>query len=492
MKRSFTGFRAFCLLLTGIIVITLSGCVWPSPYMKMNPPSDSDKPLPVPADDDSCWLHTASNMLSGAGYGNGNTVQARADDIWNDMDAEYRQPDGSFNGGWIDTALNWWIGSANNTWTNNPYTLVTVYGNKIRIPWAEADGAQDLGNELRTCNMVGVSISWPDGGALGGDGGHAITGWGDNNFSGDPLTANPGMIRVTDSDNDNGGDVQAYTYDAYTNPNPGGTNEGNGWYFNYSGNHPFIKHITTLSPTGASGGANSVRVVGSYRIQQSFRNDAVDLHYLVGTDVDILTYRSWINWPGTVTITEAEPRRQLTVDWDLSDKGVPYGTWITINTEFVEPSWNAIYYRDVHFTYPDDLRMDILIPSLAWAIDTPFIDEAESIPDVTGGYVLGSFELHNLEAPEEPPVLYRLVHQYLYNQSPEFHTFLISGTKGYELTNVQFGHSYGYPTEEALWEFKDWISQDRETYRLSGDEQISIEINWKGLLPYPEGDQGLK
>lgn len=494
MKHSILGLWVLRALIIALIVVPLNGCVRPTaepvePYMKMNPPADSDKPLPVPAGDNSCYLHTAANMLAGAGYGNGNTVQIRADDIWADMSAAFGANGG--NGGWIDAALQWWIGSANNTWAANPYILVTVHGNKTRIPWANVNGAQDIGNELRSCNMVGVSISWPDGGAVGGTDGHAITGWGDDNFSVTALTANPGGIRVTDSDNDNGGDVQAYVYDGYTNPNPGGPNEGNGWYFNYGTPHPFIKHIVTLSPTNTSAGGNSVRVTGSYRIQQTSELEAIDLHYRVGTDVDILTYRTWLDWLGTPTITEAQPLRELTVDWDLSEKRVPQGTWVTISTEFVERSWNAISYQDVHFTYPDDQRMRIALPDLTWTMETPVIDNAEAIPYVTGGYIIGSLDVYNPDAPEEPAVHYRFVHQYLYNQSPESHTFILSGTPEFYVTNLRFGHNYGYPTEEELWQFVDWITEDKEMYSLSGrEEQITIDIDWEDLLPYPEGDRG--
>lgn len=493
-------------LFVALIAFTLGSCQWPvtaeppiptaepvEPYMKMNPPPDSDKPLPVPADDLSCWLHTAANMLAGAGYGNGTSVQDRADDIWNDMDATFRNTDGSFDGGWIDGALQWWLGSTNNTWTNNPYTLVTVYGNKVRIPWANANGAQDLANELRSCNLVGVSISWPDGGGAGGYGGHAITGWGDTELSSQALTANPAGIIVTDSDTDNGGDVQSYTYDAYNNPNPGGFNEGNGWYFDYDANQPFIKHITTLSPTtNASGGVNTVRVIGSLRIQQIDEEDAIDLHYDVGTDVNILTYRTWLDWPGEPTITESQPRRQISVDWDLSEQEVPQGTWVTISTEFIEPAYNGITYRNVHFTYPKEPRLQYDLPMLAWIMETPIIDKAEAIPNFTGGYVIGSFDLYDPDIPDEPAFQYLFMHQYLYNQDPEYHTLSLYGTEGYMVTNLQFGHVYGYLPIEDLWRFKDWMKVDRETYTLIGEEEaITIKIDWEGLLPYPEGDESV-
>ena len=445
-----------------------------SPYMRMDPPPDSDKTLPVPAGDNSCWMHAASNLLAGAGYGTGTTVQARADDIFTDMNNQY----GTAWGGWMDTALQWWLGSSNNTWTANPYTVVTVLGNKSATPWTNTNGPRDIGNYLRGGDFVGVSITWI------GVGGHSITAWGDDILSPNTLTANPAGIRVTNSDTDSGGDVQAYTYDSYTNPNPGGTNAGNGWYFNYGSDHPFIKHIAVLSPTSGAYGTNTVHVLGSYKIQQTSAKSASDLHYKAGTDVDILSYRTWNDWGGTPSITEASPRRQITVDWTF-DKSVPTGTWVTISTEFIESSWNAIKYSDVKFTYPDGL--EFLFPDLTWSMESPRLDRPEAIPDVTGGFVIGSFDMSNPQDPEAPVVQYRFVHEYLYYQSPEHHFFTLTGSREYQVSNLLFGHSYGYPTEEELWEFKDWMSRDPETYSLA-DGEIRMEIDWKGLLPYPKGD----
>jgi hypothetical protein len=333
--------------------------------------------------------------------------------------------------------------------------------------------------------MVGLSTSRPTG--SGGVAGHAITAWGDNITSTTALTTNPGGLRVTDSDTDSGGDVQAYTYDAYTNPNPGGPNDGNGWYFNYGTPHRFIKHIVTLTPTSGPSGPNSVRVTGSYKIHQTKEQQASDLHYRVGTDVDILTYRTWLDWPGSPAITENHPRRELTVDWNLSEKKVPQCTWVTISTEFVEPSWNAISYHDVHFTYPDG--MGDKFSDLTWKMETPVIARADTIPNVTGGYVIGSFDVYDPKKPDELAVHYRLVHQYLYNQSPEFHTFLLAGTPGFKVRNLRFTHSYGYPTKQELWRFEKWMTHIDEVYTLS-DRPVKIPIDWKGRLPYPEGDRG--
>jgi len=458
-----------------------------APYMKMNPPPDSDKPLPVPAGDNSCWMHTAANLLAGAGYGTGATVQARADDVFADLSAQY----GTAGGGWTDTALTWWLTSANNTWTANPYTVVTVYGNKSpKYPWAEPNGARTIANELRTCNMVGLSISWPTNQAgVIGSGGHAITAWGDSGGNATSLSTNPGQLRVTDSDTDAGGDVQVYNYDSYATPNPGGANEGNGWYFDYDANHPYIKHIVTLTSTDdPSDDKLTQRVTGSYQIHQTMETEASDLHYMVGTDVNILTYRTRIDWlpEGTPTISESQPRHDLTVDWDFANQKVKQCTWVTITTEFVLPSWNGMRYNDVHFTYPDAKTL-LKLPELAWQLVTPNIRKAEAIPNVTGGYVIGSFEIYDPAAQAGPVARYRFVHQYSYTQAPEFHTFLLTGSKGTYATNLYFGHSYGYPTTEELWRFEQWMTKETGKYELS-EEPVKIAIDWKGRLPYPQGE----
>lgn len=104
-------------LVIGLIVLVTS-CV----YMKMNPPPDADKAFL--AGNNSCYLATAANMLAGAGYGTGTTVQARADNIYGDLTAQF----GTANGGWTDSAVTWWLGSTHNTWTTNPYT-----GHRLRF-----------------------------------------------------------------------------------------------------------------------------------------------------------------------------------------------------------------------------------------------------------------------------------------------------------------------------------------------------------------------
>lgn len=487
----FLGYRrlvCFCVL-----ACLLVGCNT-SPYMKMNPPPDADKPST--SGNNSCWLATASNMLAGAGYGNGNTVQARADDIYANMTAHW----GTTARGWTDTAITWWLGSSHNTWTNIPYTVVTVYGNKSpAYPWSDANGARTIANELRRCQMVGLSINWPTdavdttGAPIIGSGGHAITAWGDSSLFQTELTTNPAQVRLTDSDDsDASGAVHAYTYDSFTNPNPGGANEGNGWYINYDSNHPYIKHIITLCPTdNPSDNKLTQKVLSSYQIHQTAKTSATDLEYVVGSDVLVLSYRTEINWPTTKapTITESQPeRRKLTVAWDLSEKPVPQCEWVTINTEFVLPTWNAMAYSDVHFTYPAGSD-SLSLPDLSWRLDTPTLEKADMLPNVTGGYVVAAFDIVDPKQPSDQDVVarYRLVHQYSYSQSPEQHTFTLQGTKGFVVTNLRFGHSYGYPDSAALWRFESWMTSATEKYML-GEQTIKLTINWKGRLPYPKGE----
>ena len=485
--------RKLSRILSGIILISAVLLLFTScKYMKMDPPPDVDK-AGGGGTDNSCWMATASNMLAGAGYGTGANVQARADEIYSEMVAQY----GVAGGGWTDAALSWWLGSANNTWSaTNPYTIVTVYGTKDKVPWPNANGAQFIGNELRRCQFLGLSISWPTSGSSG-SGGHAITAWGDNMGSG-TLSTNPVSVMVTDSDRDTGGDVQTWDYDDYTNPNPAGSNNGNGWYFDYSTNHPFIKHIITLCPTDdPSDNELTQKVVGSYKIHQSVEDvAAIDLHYRVRTDVDILSYKTTIDWTDKVspTITEGTPRRSITVDWDLKEHAIEYCTWVTITTEFVLPRYNAIFYDDVHFTYPATYDPTIhelhKKPDLYWWLKTPVLIRADQIPNVTGGYVVASFDVINpvLSGNQQLVGEYRLIHQYSYDQDPEMHEFLLAGTEGYSVENLRFGHTYGYPSTMELWKFEDWMTVVEDTSYFLGEEPLNIQVDWEGKLPYPEGE----
>lgn len=459
-----------------------------NPFMETDPPPDSDKPLPVPANNRSCWMHSAANMLAAAGYGDGDDETEQAVEIYSEMEAAF----GVNNGGWTDAAMQWWLGSSHNTWISNPYSVVTVLGGKGDFPWGNANAAQDMANELRLRNKVGLFIRWPTGTPSGGAGGHALTLWGDENPTGDALANNPAQLAVTDSDTDVDGDVQWYTYDDFTNPNPGGPNDGDGWYFDaYGGEHPFIFGAARLSPTvDAAGNTNAVHVIGSFKIKQTSEEAPSGLHYRVGTDADILSQRTWIDRTGFIdTMDETVPRREFEVVWVLEEE-VPQDEWVTISTHFVLPVWNAISYSDVHFIYPSGMAVEPF--DLAWLMETPvneglFPGEVEY---VTGGYVNGGFELYAPDIADDMIAEYRFLHQYVYNQEPERHTLLLSGTRGTDVfvaREVFFDHSYHLPTLEELWqEDRDPMTRIDEEVVLEEDP-VAIEVDWAGRLPYPRG-----
>ena len=475
---------------------------WPSSnYEKKANSPDVDKSDHNHVGKDTCWQATAANMLAGAGYGDGASLQARADDIYKEMVAHF-----GTGSGWIDSALRWWLKSTNNKWSANPYDEVTVYGNKSpKNPWANSNGARYIGNQLRRCNYVGVSISKPTADPNIGEGGHAITCWGDSS-GGANMSSNPSRIRVSDSDKDSGGDIQTYTYDSYTNPNPGGSNEGNGWYFDYStSKHWYIKHITTLLPvtnctSGSTRSSESQRVSGSYKIHQdnSF-TDANDLHYKVGTYADIQSYDTKINWDTNnlpvITPEDVCPPWEIAVDWDLSDNPIPYCTWVTITTDFTLEDKSAIYYSDVHFTYPTGIQP---IPGFGWDIHTPSLLGDPNMKDISGGYVIGRFDVINPSAPGGPTVVgeYSFVHDYSFDQDPEWHNFTLQGdpnmTGFYQVQNIRFGHSYGFLEPNELWAFDSWMSDFPGPYPLEDYSELNLELNWEGQLPYPEGEYYLE
>jgi len=57
-------------------------------YCKIYEPPDVEK-AGGPGSDLTCWLATAANMLAGAGYGEGSSVQARAEEIYAELKTEF-------------------------------------------------------------------------------------------------------------------------------------------------------------------------------------------------------------------------------------------------------------------------------------------------------------------------------------------------------------------------------------------------------------------
>ncbi|MBA7480423.1 hypothetical protein ES707_15877 [subsurface metagenome] len=515
-NRKFISKAVIRLFLFCFVAVLLSEPVC-GDWLKMDPPPDVDKKAHNDSNKPTCWLATAANMLAAAGYGTGTTVQARADSIYTQMVTLKTDPvSGLVPSGWTDEAVDFWLASSHNKQkTTNPYTSATVHGNKSpKTPWhhdpnysgflvVSDDGTQFLANELRRCQMVGVSISWPKYGTIVGTGGHAITGWGDANEP-NLLTGNPDKLFVGDSDKDNGGDVQKYTYDDFKNPNPSGYG-GRGWYINYSNNHPFIKHIVTLCPIDDANDANgpTKKLVGSYKVCNNSKfllDDATDLHYVVSTGSKILSYLTTINWQtsNTANIQEASPRKSITVDWDLSDNNVPHDGCVTITTEFVVPySTDAnMAYTSTYFTFP--VKGPTYIP-FRCGMDTPQLgDPNMTEPNISGGYVIGSFKIFNEPDGGEENVIaeFRLCTEYKYFQNPESHIFSLEAVgegnePPYYVGDFHFGHSYGILTGNNLWAFDQWLTIDQEQPEMfEPGPPIEKVLDWVGfgLLPYPPGE----
>jgi hypothetical protein len=466
-------------------------------WLKTNNPPDVDKAEQNDIGRPTCFIASAANMLAGAGYGDGNTVQERADDIYYDMRHDNNIYKG--RGGWADVAMREWLRSANNTWKQtNPYKYVHLYGDpnckRDRDPWPNSNMPKFLGNELRRDHVARLSIYTR--GVIA----HAITAWGDDGDA-NLLTANPNEVKVTDSDySDATQAIQTYRYDDYSNPNPAGTDYGDGWYinYNYENRHPYIDNVVTLSNmpdwvdlmSGASIGITRT-VTGSYMIHQSNAGPATDLHYKVGCDRRIYGYRTELDWDtnDVPSITENNnPPTELTVDWDLSDNNVPNCNNVTITTQLnvdCAPHVGVLVdYNNVHFTFPGPGAGK---PEFGWRMTTTLSGPNDS--NATGGYVIGAFEIFADDSGPGPIVAaYRLIYEYDHVEAPNEHNFdlvPITPTTAYWVGSFRFGHSYALLDDEALWQFGDWFYVDPTPSAMTGLRSIKVNFDDDGLLPYP-------
>jgi hypothetical protein len=132
------------------------------------------------------------------------------------------------------------------------------------------------------------------------------------------------------------------------------------------------------------------------------------------------------------------------------------------------------------------------LPEFGWNIVTAEVANTDVV-DITGGYVVGAFEVYDMVG--EPNLLgqYRFVHQYPYTQDPEQHTFTLQGPPDqsgceYVATNFRFGHLYGMPATEELWEFNNWMTMSPASASLCTTQPFVMELDWEGRLPYPESN----
>lgn len=150
--------------------------------------------------DNSCWIASAANMLASAGYAGGAAQDIYWDIVRNMTTTWYTGLFGWQEGGWQHEALNWYL-------TNRPdpslTSTVAYYGvyNHEDGTWAQAwptDPFDFAANTLAAGDEVGIVIH-------GGGTYHAIT------FQG--YDSNTTSMSITDSDRDQGGDLNTYTYD---------------------------------------------------------------------------------------------------------------------------------------------------------------------------------------------------------------------------------------------------------------------------------------
>ena len=162
--------------------------------------------------------------------------------------------------------------------------------------------------------------------------------------------------------------------------------------------------------------------------------------------------------------------------------------------------WNELNYPANHINqgFPVDMAFGVItpadkpgtaMPSFGWNIVTAALDNTDQ-PDITGGYVIGAFDLYSVTDPDFA-CEYRFVHQYPYTQDPESHTFTMmtqNDQSDFVAKNFRFGHSYGLPSEKELWQFGDWMTKSQQQFYFYKQEQMSLSIDWDGRLPYPPSD----
>jgi hypothetical protein len=485
------------VILLMLLVFCLAGVAARADWLKMDPPPDVDKKTHGHTNKPTCWLATAANMLAGAGYGTGSTVQTRADAIYNQLITNY----GTSTGGWADTAMNWWLGSTNNTWTNNPYLTVTVDGTKSPpAPWFHDpqgnlfnitdDGPEFIANELRRCQMLGISITFTPSGN-----GHVFTAWGDNNDDPNELTSNPTKVIITDSDGmEYGGkDTRTYQYNKGTN----------GWFISYS-NNTYIKHIVTLCPIDDPNDTTSARTLkhaSSFRVKNNLGGPAGAMHHMIASNVNILTYLTTNDWTTDEPfIHERIPRTNVCFAWDLTTNTIPANTWVTVTDTMVlgySPTTTVKVTSTAPFLLayqpppdPDTTQhdFDLSLQTLELAGGSDLTE-----PNITGGYVVGAFDLYSDPGGTTVVSEHRFCAEYKYFQDPENHQLDLISNGLDEPTwvgNFRFGHSYGLLGESALWEFEEWDVLEGAIYGgfESAGNGVSVPFVLPGLLPYPTAE----
>jgi len=155
--------------------------------------------------------------------------------------------------------------------------------------------------------------------------------------------------------------------------------------------------------------------------------------------------------------------------------------------------------HDVHFTYGTGTA-GWALPSFGWNIQTPPAPDV-NVVDITGGFVVGAFDLYDFSG--EPNLLceYRLIHQYPYTQNPERHVFTLQGpgercadfddlpewdtyhvndvfrTQGHLVTGREYIRSSGVIVPSGYAEVR---SSDDDTGKMLYLSEVSVEFAFDG------------
>jgi len=485
-------FNLFCvisLFSVALLSVVLSGAAT-ADYLKMNPPPDIDKVDYAFGNAQSCWVAAGSNLLAGAGYGDGNNVQERADDIYKELCNNLVDCNSC---GWDDTAVTKWLQSAYNSQKNtNPYNSVVVRGNRNpRPPYKITNLPEVIGDNLRKCDFLSLSIRRPTSDSSVGTGGHSVACWGDSGADVNDINVNPDKVKISDSDYwDATQALQTYTYDDYNNPNPGDCNEGVGWYFDYWNKpHWYIDGYTMLQPTEANTPVTRTLVASASFTYNGSDPCATYLYYRISSNSNLLSYRTTLDWDTNHMPTFWEDSNWVNVSWNLTDHHVPKGSSVTVTAEIVVAydavNGNSISINSV-FWGPLILQP---IPGAWMRGRHPELPGGATLnaPNMCGGYVICAAMI--FAGPSGPPIgEYRWQLDYDYYQNPEHHeiTFEPNEPGTYFAGYFRFGHSYGLLMDNELKTFSDWKTIEYPAPPFPAFQRRQFTLDWSGQLPWPQ------
>jgi PEP-CTERM motif len=197
------------------------------------PTYDANKPFPVAANDLSCWIASAANMLAADDWDNSNVG-----DIFTRLKANPAFKNGTgWRGGFQDQALSYALSAAGPFTFDpgyDPQERVDVY-NAWRVPWTLADSPRTLIDKL-LAEITGPEDEYaaptaddPVGIAFHGPGiAHAVTAWGERTLANGTI-----QLGITDSDDGVTG-VQWYSW------------IDNGFTLSYNGRNVTVDYLAAL------------------------------------------------------------------------------------------------------------------------------------------------------------------------------------------------------------------------------------------------------